>query len=345
MASLTATSPQQTTSPTTGEPLLALNNLKTQFTTMDGIIRAVDGVSFAIEPGKTLGLVGESGCGKSVTAHSILRLLPKRNSLIAEGSIDYRRPDGQTVDMTQLSPDGATIRSIRGNEISMIFQEPLTSLSPVHTVGSQIAETVALHQRVSKAEARERTIALLDQVGIAGAPQRFTEYPHQFSGGMRQRAMIAMALSCNPRLLIADEPTTALDVTIQAQILELMQGLQDELGMAILIITHDLGVIAEMADDVAVMYMGKVVESADVRTIFNQPLHPYTVGLMRSIPHLGSRSKDRLTPIPGSVPDPFSIPAGCAFLPRCPAPKRQACHHEVPLVEIEPGHWVRCTLY
>jgi oligopeptide/dipeptide ABC transporter ATP-binding protein len=239
------------------------------------------------------------------------------------------------------------IRTIRGNEIAMIFQEPLTSLSPVHTVGKQIAETVALHQRVSNAEARLRTIDMLEQVGIPGAEQRFDEYPHQFSGGMRQRAMIAMALSCNPRLLIADEPTTALDVTIQAQILEMMKSLQEELGMAILIITHDLGVIAEMADQVAVMYMGKIVESADVHTIFKRPSHPYTVGLMRSIPQLGSRTKlrERLTPIPGSVPDPFSVPSGCAFFPRCPAPKKPSCQQDVALTEIEPGHTVRCTLY
>jgi peptide/nickel transport system ATP-binding protein len=237
------------------------------------------------------------------------------------------------------------IRSIRGNDISMIFQEPLTSLAPVYTVGSQIAESVALHQRVGKAEARARTVHLLEQVGIPNAEQRFDEYPHQFSGGMRQRAMIAMALSCKPRLLIADEPTTALDVTIQAQILELMKSLQQELGMAILIITHDLGVIAEMADQVAVMYMGKIVESGDVRTIFKRPLHPYTVGLMRSIPQIGRHSKDRLTPIPGSVPDPLSLLPGCAFYARCPAPKRDACKAPVPLTEVEPGHFVRCTLY
>ncbi len=326
-------------------PLLAIDNLKTYFNTMDGIVRAVDGVTLQVQPGQTLGLVGESGCGKSVTAHSILRLLPSRTSEIAAGEICFQRADGDTVDMTQLAPDGDTIRSIRGNEISMIFQEPLTSLSPVHTVGSQIAEAVALHQGVSRTEARERTIHLLEQVGIADAAQRFVEYPHQFSGGMRQRAMIAMALSCSPRLLIADEPTTALDVTIQAQILTLMKSLQKDLGMAILIITHDLGVIAEMADQVAVMYMGKVVESGDVRTIFKRPLHPYTVGLMRSIPKMGGNIKERLTPIPGSVPDPFSVPAGCAFYPRCPAPKRDSCRQEVPLVEIEPGHWVRCTLY
>lgn len=326
-------------------PLLEINNLKTYFHTMDGIVRAVDGVTLRVQPGQTVGLVGESGCGKSVTAHSILRLLPKRTSQIAAGAINFQRTTGETVDMTTLAPDGDTIRAIRGNEISMIFQEPLTSLSPVHTVGFQIAEAVALHQGVSRAEARERTIHLLEQVGIAAAAQRFGEYPHQFSGGMRQRAMIAMALSCNPRLLIADEPTTALDVTIQAQILTLMRSLQQELGMAILIIAHDLGVIAELADQVAVMYMGKVVEHGDVRTIFKQPLHPYTVGLMRSIPKLGSDVKARLTPIPGSVPDPFSVPTGCAFAPRCPAPKRPTCQHEVPLVEVAPGHWARCTLY
>ena len=333
------------------QPLLEINNLKTYFDTLDGTIRAVDGVNFSIKPGKTLGLVGESGCGKSVTATSILRLLPKRISRIVDGEILFRLgEDGSgnndandVVDMAKLDSDGNVIRGIRGNEISMIFQEPLTSLSPVHSVGKQIAEAVALHQQVGKQESRQRTVALLEQVGISEAEMRFDEYPHQFSGGMRQRAMIAMALSCNPRLLIADEPTTALDVTIQAQILEVMKALQKDLGMAILMITHDLGVIAEMADDVAVMYMGKVVESGDVRTIFNRPLHPYTVGLMRSIPRIGS--KERLTPIPGSVPDPFSIPQGCAFYPRCPAPKKATCQQDLPLVEVEPGHWVRCTLY
>ena len=331
----------------TPAPLLEIDNLKTYFNTLDGVVRAVDGVSFSIQAGKTLGLVGESGCGKSVTAASILRLLPKRSSEIADGQIVFQRANEQFVDMVPLNPDGNLIRTIRGNEIAMIFQEPLTSLSPVHTVGVQIAETISLHQRVNKSEARLRTIEVLEQVGIPSAEQRFNEYPHQFSGGMRQRAMIAMALSCKPRLLIADEPTTALDVTIQAQILEIMKGLQEELGMSILVITHDLGVIAEMADDVAVMYMGKIVESGDVRTIFNQPLHPYTVGLMRSVPHLGSRSKgrERLTPIPGSVPDPYSIPPGCAFFPRCPAPKKPSCQQDVPLEEIEPGHFVRCTLY
>jgi oligopeptide/dipeptide ABC transporter ATP-binding protein len=327
-------------------PLLQIENLKTYFKTLDGMVRAVDGVSLQVKRGETLGLVGESGCGKSVTAFSVLRLLPKRISQIVEGKILFDRGNGGApVDMATLDPDSDLIRAIRGNEISMIFQEPLTSFSPVHTVGDQIAEAIELHQMVNKVEARERAIEMLTQVGIASPDQRFDEYPHQFSGGMRQRAMIAMALSCNPLLLIADEPTTALDVTIQAQILELMRSLQEKFDMAILIITHDLGVIAEMADRVAVMYMGKIVESGDVRTIFHRPLHPYTVGLMRSIPKIGRQVKGRLTPIPGSVPDPFSVPPGCAFYPRCPASKKPACSQEVPLLEVEPGHLVRCTLY
>jgi len=327
--------------------IVRVKDLKTYFRTLDGIVRAVDGVSLEVKPGETLGLVGESGCGKSVTAFSILRLLPK-TSRIVEGEIYFDRGEGgQLIDLTTVDPNGELIRSIRGNEIAMIFQEPLTSLSPVHTVGSQIAETVELHQDASKEEARERAIEMLEEVGIAMPQQRYDEYPHQFSGGMRQRAMIAMALSCNPALLIADEPTTALDVTIQAQILELMKALQEEFGMAILMITHNLGVIAELSDRVAVMYMGRIVESGDARTIFHRPLHPYTVGLMRSIPHLGRRIKARLTPIPGSVPDPYSVPSGCAFLPRCPVPKMEACYgeQETSLIEVERGHFVRCPLY
>ncbi|MBN2548073.1 MAG: ABC transporter ATP-binding protein [Anaerolineales bacterium] len=329
-----------------GSHLLQINDLKTYFRTLDGEVRAVDGVTLEMKPGEILGLVGESGCGKSVTAHSILRLLPKKSARIVQGQIYFWGGiRTEPVDLATVDPNGELIRSIRGNEIAMIFQEPLTSLSPVHTVGSQIAEAVELHQRVSKQEAYERAVEMLSAVGIALPRQRVNEYPHQFSGGMRQRAMIAMALSCNPSLLIADEPTTALDVTIQAQILQLMRNLQDTLNTAIMIITHNLGVVAEMSDRVAVMYMGKIVETAPVRSIFRLPLHPYTVGLMRSIPHLGRRVKERLTPIPGSVPDPYSIPKGCAFYPRCPAPKKASCQEEVPLVEIEPGHLVRCIHY
>jgi oligopeptide/dipeptide ABC transporter ATP-binding protein len=327
--------------------LLDIQDLAVHFRTMDGIVRAVDGISFAIKRGETLGLVGESGCGKSVTAHSILRLLPKKISTIAGGRVCFRRRDGDLVDLTAIAPEGDLIRGIRGNEIAMIFQEPMTSLSPMHTIGDQITEAIVLHQHVSKIEATARAIEMLSAVGIGNAPQFIRSYPHQFSGGMRQRAMIAMALSCNPALLIADEPTTALDVTIQAQILDLMRRLQAEFGSAILMITHNLGVINEMADRIAVMYMGKIVEIADRRTLLTQPAHPYSVGLLQSVPKMGAASKQRLAPVPGSVPDPFSIPQGCAFFPRCPARKQVACTDPagVPLIEVAPGHLVRCTLY
>jgi oligopeptide/dipeptide ABC transporter ATP-binding protein len=328
--------------------LLKIEELKTYFYTADGVVRAVDGVSLDVKPRESLGLVGESGCGKSVTALSVLQLLPPKIGQIVAGQVLFRRRDtAQPLDLARLDPRGDTIRDIRGNEIAMIFQEPMTSLSPVHTVGSQIVETIELHQNVGAEEAASRTVEVLEAVGIGNARQRMCEYPHQLSGGQRQRAMIAMALSCNPALLIADEPTTALDVTIQAQILELMVSLQEQFHMAILMITHNLGVIAEMADRVAVMYMGKIVESGDVRTIFNKPQHPYSVGLLQSVPKMGREVKRRLIPIPGSVPDPFSVPQGCAFYPRCPAPKKPACRDSegVPLVEIEPGHKVRCTLY
>ncbi len=330
----------------TGE-LLKIEGLKTHFFTSDGVVRAVDDVSLEIQPRETLGLVGESGCGKSVTAYSIMRLLPK-SSRIVQGKILFRRRgQDQPIDLAQTDPSGDLIREIRGNEIAMVFQEPMTSLSPVHTIGDQIGEAIKIHQHVSDGEARVRAVDILERVGFPGARQRLDNYPHQLSGGLRQRAMIAMALSCNPSLLIADEPTTALDVTIQAQILELMKTLQRQFQMAILLITHNLGVIAEMADRVAVMYMGKVVESGDTRTIFHRPLHPYTVGLLRSTPRLGASAHENLTPIPGSVPDPFSIPVGCAFYPRCRAPKRESCRAPggVPLIEVEPGHFVRCTLY
>jgi oligopeptide/dipeptide ABC transporter ATP-binding protein len=329
------------------EHVLEINDLQVHFHTLDGIVRGVDGVTFSMRNGETLGLVGESGCGKSVTAHSIMRLLPKRVAKIHNGQIWFRRQNGDIHDLAKVDPEGDLIRSIRGNEIAMIFQEPMTSLSPLHTIGDQITESIMLHQRAGKKEAEERAIEMLTAVSIGNAREFIQSYPHQYSGGMRQRAMIAMALACNPSLLIADEPTTALDVTIQAQILDLMLHLQDRFSSAILMITHNLGVINEMADRIAVMYMGKIVEIAERRTLFKRPAHPYTVGLMQSVPEMGNAERKRLHPIPGMIPDPFSVPQGCAFYPRCPAQKTEACTNPagVPLVEVEPGHMVRCTLY
>ena len=329
------------------DSLLKIQNLQTHFFTPDGVVRAVDDVSIEIPPSKTLGVVGESGCGKSVTAHSILRLLPKSSRIVGGEILFRRRGQPEPVDLSKVDPRGDLIRAIRGNEIAMVFQEPMTSLSPVHTIGDQIGEAIMLHQGVDQSEARTRAAEMLEKVGISGARQRLDQYPHQLSGGLRQRVMIAMALSCNPSLLIADEPTTALDVTIQAQILALLKDLQSQFQMAILLITHNLGVIAEMADEVAVMYMGKIVERGDTRTIFHRPLHPYTVGLLRSTPKLAAGRAGDLTPIPGNVPDPFAIPTGCAFYPRCRAAKRESCKNPagIPLREVEPGHFVRCTLY
>src|SRR5436309_3555498 len=278
------------------ERLLEVKGLKTHFFTDEGVVRAVDGVDFYINKGETLGVVGESGCGKSVTALSIMRLIATPPGRIVAGSIAY---DGRN--LLDLTP--AQMRRIRGKEISMIFQEPMTSLNPVFTCGEQIIETVVLHERIDRRAARARAIDMLKLVGIPAAEQRVDEYPHQMSGGMRQRVMIAMALACRPAILIADEPTTALDVTIQAQILELLKRLQRELGMAVILITHDLGVVAETADRVAVMYAGQVVETADVRAMFRKPLHPYTAGLQASLPRLGG-VRDRLRVIPGNVPNP-----------------------------------------
>ncbi len=290
--------------------LLEVDALKTYFHTDEGVVRAVDGVTFHLDEGETLGLVGESGCGKSVTSLSILRLIPTPPGEIAGGAIRF---NGANL----LDLDESEMRRIRGNEISMIFQEPMTSLNPVFTCGFQIIEAIQLHQGLSKTAARERAVEMLRVVGIPSPEQRVDEYPHQLSGGMRQRVMIAMALSCNPSLLIADEPTTALDVTIQAQILELIARLRREFGMAVLIITHDLGVVAEVADRVAVMYAGKIVEYGDTRQIFGEPRHPYTQGLLASIPTLG-REVERLQVIPGNVPNPTQFPSGCKFHPRCP---------------------------
>lgn len=324
--------------------LIEVKDLKTYFYTEDGVGRAVDGVDFTIEREKTLGMVGESGCGKSVTALSIMGLISIPPGRIEAGEILYHR-NGDVIDLTKLDPRGPEMRSIRGNEIAMIFQEPMTSLNPVFTIGKQIMEAIILHQRLRKKEARKKAIEMLHAVGIPSPEQIIDEYPHQLSGGMRQRAMIAMALSCNPSLLIADEPTTALDVTIQAQVLDLMNNLRTEFKTAILFITHDLGVIANMADDVMVMYLGRIVEGAPVRGIFHDPKHPYTQGLMNSIPSLTSTRKERLTPIEGIVPDSFEVPQGCGFEPRCPY-AMEICRNQIPeLKEVAPGHWVACWLF
>ena len=314
--------------------LLEVKDLKTYFFLDEGVAKAVDGVSFHVDKGETLGLVGESGCGKSVSALSIMRLIPNPPGKIVGGQIIL---GGKNV----LELDEKQVRDIRGNEVSMIFQEPMTSLNPVFTCGSQIEEAVILHQKVSKKEARQKAIEMLRLVGIPAPEQRVREYPHQLSGGMRQRVMIAMALSCNPSLLLADEPTTALDVTIQAQILELLERLQRELHMAVIMITHDLGVIAEVASRVAVMYAGKIVEYAGVQEIFNTPRHPYTQGLLRSIPKL-TDSKDRLAVIPGMVPNPLAFPQGCKFHPRCSRAIAECRKAEPDLRELVPDHWVCC---
>lgn len=317
--------------------LLEVKNLKTYFYTEDGVVPAVDGVDFELKPGQTLGIVGESGCGKSVTSISILRLVPNPPGRIVEGEILFE--DKDLVQATERE-----MQNIRGNDIAMIFQEPMTSLNPVFTIGKQIMEAIMLHQKLDKRAARERCIEMLKLVGIPRAEQAIDEYPHQFSGGMRQRAMIAMALSCNPKLLIADEPTTALDVTIQAQIIELMKELKEKLNTAIILITHDLGVVAEMCEHVIVMYAGKVVEEADVMDLFTDPKHPYTVGLMRSKPSLDD-NHDRLEVIPGAVPNPLDMPEGCTFHPRCPH-AMDICKEKAPhLIHNEKGRKVRCWLY
>lgn len=330
------------------EHVIEIKDLQVKFRTLDGTVCGVDGVTLDVRNGETLGIVGESGCGKSVTAHSIMRLLPKRSATITEGEIWFRRRNQHEHDLTQIDPEGSLIRDIRGNEIAMIFQEPMTSLSPMHTIGDQIMEAITLHQGVSEKEAEEKAIEMLTAVRIGNAREFIRSYPHQYSGGMRQRAMIAMALSCNPQVLIADEPTTALDVTIQAQILDLMRKLQNEFESAIIMITHNLGIINEMSDRIAVMYLGKIVEVAERRTLFKRPAHPYTVGLMQSVPEMGNEQQSRLHPIPGMIPDPFNVPRGCAFHPRCPVKNKPAACAEpagVTLVEVEPDHWVRCALY
>ena len=326
-------------------PVLEVKDLRTYFKLEEGTLKAVDGVSFSVAPKKTLGIIGESGCGKSVTAQSILRIVPPPGE-IKSGSITLNREGHEAVDLTELDPFGQSVRSIRGKEISMIFQEPMTSLSPVHTIGNQIEEAILLHKTNNKNEAHELAVDMLDRVGIPNPSQRIDEYPHQLSGGLRQRAMIAMALSCNPALLIADEPTTALDVTVQAQILDLMAHLQEQFGMAILYITHDLGVIAEIADEVAVMYLGRVVEHAETREIFRNPLHPYTRLLLKSIPRMGKEAKKRLDAIQGTVPIPLDPPRECGFFSRCPDAMDGKCNDDIPaLVETGADHRVRCYLH
>ncbi|MBS3787135.1 ABC transporter ATP-binding protein [Candidatus Bipolaricaulota bacterium] len=324
-------------------PLIELNDLKTYFYTEDGVVKAVDGVSFNIDKQQTLGVVGESGCGKSVTALSVMGLVPMPPGKIEGGEILYHR-NGESLDLTELDPKGKKYRSIRGNELAMIFQEPMTSLNPVFTIGNQIMEAITLHQDVGKKEAKAIAIQMLEEVGIPLPAQRVDEYPHQLSGGMRQRAMIAMALSCNPTMLIADEPTTALDVTIQAQILELMGDLQEEFDTSIMFITHDLGVIAEITSYVVVMYLGKIVESGEVHEIYHNPTMPYTQGLMESIPSLDV-DKGRLEPIKGVVPDPYEVPDGCPFNNRCPHVMDICREKDPPLEEVAEGHKSSCWLH
>ncbi|HOA71436.1 MAG TPA: ABC transporter ATP-binding protein [Bacillota bacterium] len=314
--------------------LLDIRGLKTTFYTADGVVPAVDGVSFGIKPGETVGVVGESGCGKSVTALSIMRLIPYPPGKIEAGQILFEGED-------LLTKSDEEMRSIRGNKISMIFQEPMTSLNPVYTIGDQIGEVLEFHRHYTKQQALERTISLLSSVGIPEPEKRVNQYPHELSGGMRQRVMIAMALACDPQLLIADEPTTALDVTIQAQILEVMRDVRERFGTAIMLITHDLGVVAEMAERVVVMYLGRVVEEAPVREIFYNPLHPYTNALLKSIPRLG-RKTDRLHVIPGAVPNPMFMPEGCKFHARCSFATDRCRKQEPDLREPVPGHKVRC---
>lgn len=321
------------------QPLLSVDNLQIHFKTSLGVIRAVDGVSFQINPGETLAVVGESGSGKSVTSLTIMGLLASGQKHVAGGTIQY---DGRNM----LALSQSELRSLRGSEIAMIFQEPMTSLNPVYMIGAQIAESARLHMGLNKRQASARALEMLELVGIPEPRARLRNYPHELSGGMRQRAMIAMALACNPRLLIADEPTTALDVTIQAQILELIKDLQKEMGMSVLFITHDLGVVAEVADRVVVMYSGRVVEEGSVDDILLRPRMPYTMGLINSIPKRAGTDVTRLQTIPGNVPNPLLLPRGCSFHTRCYFAHDGVCNADVPpLLEVEPGRNVRCARY
>lgn len=352
------------------EPLVEIKDLHVEFEVRDGIIRGVDGFTLTINRGETLGVIGESGCGKSITAKAVMQMVPKPGKITGGEIIYYRRDKynphkpTEVVNITKLDPDGDTIRTIRGGEFAMIFQEPMSSLTPVYTTGTHIGEALKLHRLipktvgeqmtqqmmqyrpVTKQEAREISIEMLQKVGIPKPHERVDAYPHQLSGGQRQRVMIAIALSCQPFMLIADEPTTALDVSIEAQILDLMRELQDTMEMSIMFITHNLGVVAEMAKEIVVMYMGKQVEKSDTVRVFYDPKHPYTRALLQSIPKVGKRTGERLASIRGMVPDPFHLPNGCVFHPRCPSFMPGKCDVLTPnWIEIEPNHWVRCLLY
>lgn len=325
--------------------VLEVSNLRTYFRLEEGTLKAVDGFDLRVQEKTTVSIIGESGCGKSVTAQSILRIVPSPGRIV-DGSILLHRNGLAPLDLTKLDSNSPEIRSIRGKDISMVFQEPMTCLSPVHTVGDQIAEVVLLHRTRNKREAQEIALDMIDRVGISNPSQRFREYPHQLSGGMRQRAMIAMALSCSPRVLIADEPTTALDVTVQAQILDLMQKLQEQFGMAIIYITHNLGVVAEIADEVNVMYLGRVVERASTAELFSNPMHPYTARLLKSIPKVGRKARVRLDAIKGNVPLPLDPPFACGFYSRCTEAIAGRCDRTVPaLVNVGNNHHVRCFLH
>lgn len=326
------------------EYILRVRDLKTDFKVGRKIVHAVGGVTFDVRRGKTLCIVGESGCGKSVTAHSIMQLLPP-NGMIAGGSIDYYTKSGSCEKLSEYKRNGSRMRAIRGKEISMIFQDPMSTLNPVYTVGSQIMEMLKKHEKVGKAEGKARIVRLLGELGIPNPEIRYDQYPHEFSGGMKQRIMIAIAMICNPTLLIADEPTTALDVTIQAQILDLIKKMQKNYGTSVILITHNMGIVVEVADDVAVMYMGRVVEFGSVEQIFTNPVHPYTKALMKSVPVLGMNKDRDLTVIEGTTPDASTVFTGCEFAERCEYAK-QECSRRFPKdTEVEAGHRVRCLLY
>jgi peptide/nickel transport system ATP-binding protein len=325
--------------------LIDVKNLQVVFPLDEGTITAVEDVNFGLRRGEVLGVVGESGCGKSVTAQAIMRIIPTPGR-IERGEILLTRPDGAVVDLAKLKPTSKEIREIRGKEVAMIFQEPMNSFSPLYTIGNQLTEAILLHQKISKQAARERAIQMLEKVGIPNAAKRIDSYPFEFSGGMRQRAMIAQALSNDPSLLVADEPTTALDVTIQAQILYLMRRLQQETGTSIVFITHNLGVVAQIADRIAIMYLGLVVEEGTVRDIFYDPRHPYTQNLLRAVPTIGKTTGKRLVSIQGSVPSPFERPSGCPFNPRCEKAITGRCDQEAPqMIQVGERHRVRCLQY